>query len=227
MAYRHNDTLHKHKVREKKVRKFVFFTVFLAFIISAIIAGDYLWGRLTNKSVVSNISTSTVQSATVNIFRTPYYQFQADDSWSEVVDDEEEDTKYVYRSMNGPLVEHQLTVYVNDPNTKKYAATRVLPVELLKGRFKQVAELGSHCNSDVPEGQRLDELVLTYNQVTFNCNLDSNVFRVFVGVIGGTNEIEAIRPDGKTAVYTIIYDDLRYLPNGSQIDSIIETFQIR
>ncbi len=226
MAYRHDDALHKHRVRELKYRKFTFFTIAVFLLVVTVIIGDLVYSKFTESSVKSSVSNSTVQSATVNIFRTPYFQFQADESWSEVVESSKEN-KFVYISKNGSLVEHQLTVIVDSDEIEKFSATRILPVEVIKGRLSKVSDIDKHCNSELPEAERLGERIVTVSQVTFKCNLDSNVYRVFVGVIGGTNEISAIRPNGETSVYSIIYDDLRYLPGKNQINTIIDTFQIR
>jgi hypothetical protein len=119
-----------------------------------------------------------------------------------------------------------MTVYVNEKAPTKFSATRVYTAELDKGVFKKVSGPDSHCNSNT-EGLKNEPQIVTYNQVTFNCNLGSNTYRVFVGVLGGTNEVSAVRPNGEVATYTIIYDDLTFLPSANQINSIMSTFQIR
>lgn len=227
MAYRHNDALHKHRKREKKFRRLTFFVVLVVSLFTLGISIDWLVGKYYGReTVVSSVSTATVQSATINVFRTPFFQFQADDSWVEVPESSTEN-KFVYKSLNGPLIEHQLTFYVNEAAPAKMAATRLLPVEIVNGRFNKTAEIKEHCNTVLPEPKRLGVGIVSLEDVTFKCALDSNVYRVFVGAVGGTNEISIVRPNGETGVYTIVYDDLRYLPNANQIKTIIETLQVR
>ncbi len=224
--YHHHVSTHHRTKRAKKVRKLSFFLVVLTFLFVGVVSFDWIATKLrSSTSVVSVESNATVQSSTINIFRTPFFQFQADDSWSEVPEVSTE-TKFVYKSLNGPLVEHQLTVFVNEKAPAKFAATRVFTTELDKGLFKKVSGTEKHCNTD-EEGLKNEPKVVTFNQVTFNCDLGSNIFRVFVGIIGGTNEIAATRQNGETATYTIIYDDLTFLPSANQINSIMSTFQIR
>jgi hypothetical protein len=132
----------------------------------------------------------------------------------------------VYKSFNGPLVEHQLVVYVNETPPRDLAATRIFPVELNRGNFVKIDTVGDHCNS--VETDFLNEpMVVTYKQVQFLCDMGSSTYKVFVGVIGGTNSIEAIRPNGEQATYSIFYENLKFLPSPNQIDSIMSTFQVR
>lgn len=197
----------------------------LAVLVTLGIAGDLVWQKLrTADSVVSVASTSSVQSATINLFRTPYFQFQADRTWVEVPE-VSTPTKFIYRSSNGTLLEHQLTVYVNEHPPKKLAATHVYTVEVDKRKFNEVSGAERHCNSDT-EGLKNEPKVITFNQVTFNCDLGSSTFTAFVGLQGGTNEIPIVRPNGETATYAIIYDDVTFSPNANQINSIMKTFQV-
>ncbi|MCA9324404.1 hypothetical protein KC992_04880 [Candidatus Saccharibacteria bacterium] len=224
--YHHTVNAYHKSKRARRLKKFSIASVVLVFVISAGVGIDWLITKYRPQDSIQSVeSTATVQSSTINIFRNQYFQFQADRTWVEVPE-QSTDTKFVFSSLNGPLVEHQLTVYVNEPAPAKLAATRVLPVELNRGRFKQIASIDKHCNND-ESGLKNEPKVITFNQVTFNCDMGSNVYKVFVGIIGGTNSIAAIRPDGSTATYTIVYDDLRYIPSANQIESIVETFQIR
>lgn len=174
--------------------------------------------------MVSVESTSSVQSATINLFRTPYFQFQADRSWVEVPE-VSTPTKFIYRSSNGPLLEHQLTVYVNERPPAKLAATHVYTVALDGRKFSEVHPADKHCNSET-KGLNNEPKVITYNEVTFNCDLGSSTFSSFVGLQGGTNEMAITRPNGEQAVYSIVYDDLTFSPSPNQINSIMKTFQI-
>jgi hypothetical protein len=227
MVHRHNVTQHKYRVREQRFRKLTFFIIFIIVLASIIIAIDWFITRISEPTTRSNVSVTSVQSSAINVFRTPYYQFQADDSWVEVAETKSE-TKYVYRSIKGPLVEHQLTIYVNETAPQDFAATRILPVIVADdGTLKRQADLKKHCNDEVPPSERTGARIVTFLEVTFRCNLESNVYQVFIGEVGGTNAIKATRPNGEMATYTIIYDDLRYTPSPNQIFSTLQTFQIR
>jgi hypothetical protein len=195
-------------------------------LISLGIGIDWLIGRVrSNSTTVSTESTATVQSSTINIFRTPYFQFQADESWVEAPEASTQN-RFVYKSFKGPLVEHSLVVYVNEKPPAKLAATRIFTAELDKGLFKKISGPDRHCNSE-QQGLKNEPAIIMFNQVTFNCDLGSNTYKVFVGLISGTNVISALRPNGETATYAIVYDDLTFSPTSNQINSIMSTFQIR
>ena len=224
--YHHHVNLHHRLKRASRLKRFSKLVLAMFLIIVMVIGVDWVITNIrASKTVISKGSTASVQSSTINIFRTPYFQFQADRDWTESTE-ASTDTKFVYRSMDGPLVEHQLTVYVNEKPPAKLAATRVYTVELINGNFKQISNADQHCNSN-DTGLKNEPKIVTFNQVTFKCDMGSNVFRAFVGLIGGTNEITALRPNGQTATYAIVYDDLTFIPSTSQISSIMDTFQIR
>jgi hypothetical protein len=225
--YQHHVNTHHKAKKARRIKKISKFALVLLILISGGIGVDWLMSRLNLRKNEATFETqSSVRASKINIFRTPYFQFQADDSWAEVPEKNTEN-KFFYKRFNKQLVEHQLVVFVNQEPDDNYAATRVMAVELNNGLFTKISEPDRHCNNALAEGGGDGIKIVTFEQVTFKCNLDSETYRVFVGVIGGTNQIEAIRPNGEKATYTIIYDDVTFMPSAGQIDSIIDTFQIR
>jgi hypothetical protein len=224
--YHHQINTHHRVERARKVKKTTQLVVALFLLVSLGIGIDWLIGKInSDTTVVSNESTATVQSSTINLFRTPYFQFQADEKWVEAPEASTE-TRFVYKRLSGPLVEHNLVVYVNEKPPAKLAATRIFTAELDNGLFKKISGPDEHCNSQ-QEGLKNEPKIITYNQVTFNCDLGSATYKAFVGLIGGTNIITATRPNGETATYAIVYDDVTFSPTSNQINSIMSTFQIR
>lgn len=179
----------------------------------------------TDESTTS-APTSSYFAPSVKVFRTPYYQFQANESWKEVPS-ELTPNKYVYRSLRSTLIEHELTIYINQIPSN-LAATHVLPVNLKSSRELSPATVSAHCKESMtPQQIARDIATITKDKVTFSCNADSSVYSVIVGMIDGNTSINLQRPDGSNAVYTIYYRDLRAVPDSSAILPIISTFQSR
>ncbi len=175
-------------IRIRRARKTIHLVIVILFflLLALTYAGvDWLINRSKSNDVTpSDISSTFIRPSTTKLFRTEYFQFQTDNSWSKIPS-VSTSTKFVYRSYNGPLVEHQLVVFVNEALPSNFSATRVLPVEVIKGVFKKVAGVSEHCNNAIPKDKWSGPEVVTYRQVTFKCNVDSNEYTVFVGVIGG------------------------------------------
>lgn len=173
----------------------------------------------------SNVQTS-VQAPSIKVFRTAYFQFQAGDTWTEDAK-QTTDTTFVYRSYRGPLVEHDLTIYVNTDKTS-FDATRVQPVKLEPdGTFNLSEKISRHCRSVLPKAQQLEAQTIVFRDVRFRCDADDTIFAVLVGRIGGTPLMELLRPDGQAARYTIYYRDLTAGPTGRELTGIVNSFQTR
>ncbi len=175
--------------------------------------------------ITSGVRTSTFQSSS-KIFRSQYFQFQAEDNWDEDADATTK-TRFVYRAYRGPLIEQDLVIEIN-PVSALLDATHIQAVESSDiGAFSLSSPLSDHCDTDLPEADKDREQQMTLNEVTFLCDADDTIFDVLVGLKGGTPLMKLKRPDGTEATYTIYYRDLRALPTGSSIKGIIQSFQTR
>ena len=228
MAYRHNDTLHKHKKRETRFRKIAFFTSSIAIIAVSVISIDWVLSQLSNSNtVVSRENTTSVQSANVSVYRTEYFQFQAPEDWV-LVSSESTDKKFVYVKNNGALIVHRLVVYIDRPARDREAdfkITNVLPVEKgVLNNFDNIGTVSSHCNDSWPKELQRNPSRITHANVSFVCSPDAQQYNVVIGESGEDEEIEVTSTNGETFTMTMIYSDLTAYPNPGDIYNIVSSF---
>lgn len=229
--YKYNTSYH-HKSRRAR-RSTVLAAALLIVTVgaAAYIAIDTFIQSTKKQDVTSQPTYSSVQGASINLFRTEYFQFQADNNWKEIPT-ETTNGHYVYRSFKGPLVEHDIIIDVN--STKKEALSNVrtnhvMPVEIdSTGKLNVVNGAGDHCKTAVPKDvQKTVPLMVTQRQVTFACSPDSVLYEVKLGVVGGTTDMLIPRPDGTSAKYVVTYRNLKFTPDDSVLRNIVDTFQTR
>ncbi len=185
--------------------------------------------RNTDESSTSQ-KTNSVVSSKISIFKSPYFQFQANDGWAEVPT-ESSQNRFVYRSFRSGLLEQDLTIYVNQIPAD-LRPTIVFPVDIVKdndngARFKPNT-VSDHCGKTFTPDQHLKDVnIITLKNVTFACFGDINQYNVIVGKNGGETNVTLLRPDGSTAVYTMYYRDLRAVSGPTDINQIVASFQTR
>ena len=224
MRYHYQIDHHHQKSFIKRTSLFLIFVVIciLIFVGYAYIDRMNESSSNTEEKTTSNESDGYFASA-VSIIRSPYFQFQANKSWSQATSDSS-NSKFVYRSLRGSLIERELTIYVNDsPNL---SVTRVLPVNTKSTSELLPQTVSDHCGKLFPTKQQSIQSI-TMDRVTFNCQGDSIAYTVLAGLIRGNTQISLTRPDGQKANYTIYYSDVTATPSASQLNEIISTFQAR
>lgn len=191
---------------------------------------DYLRDRKVNtdESTTSQ-KTNTIVSAQISVFKSPYFQFQASNNWVEVPQ-ESTPNKFVYRSFRTTFLEHDLVIYVNQiPPETEIKPTRVLPIEIMSSHVNGfiTGEVSEPCGVSFDKNSVKDVQLIKFSNVSFLCYGKINQYNVIVGKVGGDTNINLLRPDGTTAVYTIYYRDLRAINSSIEIDQIISSFQTR
>ena len=166
----------------------------------------------------------------VNLFSSPYFQFQADDTWKEVTS-EETSTHFVYRSYKSTLVVRDIMFDVNRSKPEAVPlvrTTHIYPVTV-DGSGKLVSQGGAseHCNTLMPKNSPQVPTSVVQHQVSFICNPDAVIYQVVVGLIGGSTNISIPRPSGGNATYTITYRDLTINSTDAALRTILDTFQTR
>lgn len=223
--YQHDYHHRRHRVVKRVKWFFVGLLISSPIIVAILFFTVPFFIKQETPAVTSNVQTS-VQAPSIKIFRTPYFQFQAGKTWSEDAK-ETSANKYVYRSYRGPLIDHDLTIYINPPS-QVLNATRIQPVEpQADGTFKVPEGISTHCQTALPEAEKKQEVSVTFKGVTFVCDGDDTLFDVLVGKVNGTPLMELIRPDGSTANYIIVYRDLTAEATGRELKEIVESFQTR
>lgn len=229
MAYRHNDTLHKHKKRETRFRKIAFFTTTLVGIIVMVIAVDWVLSQLSSSNtVVSRENTTSVQAANISVYRTEYFQFQAPEDWV-LVSSESTDKKFVYVKNSGPLIVSRFVVYVDRlarDREADFKITNVLPVEKgVLNNFDNIGKVSGHCSESWPkEIIGRDPARITHENISFVCSPDSQQYNVVIGEADGDEEIELTSTDGENFSLTMVYSDLTAYPNPGDIYNIVSSF---
>lgn len=205
----------------------------LGLLIVVLIAGGVLYYlkyvRDDNVNTVERTTSETTTSVvapSISIFKTPYYQFQAANSWVEVPN-ESNASKFVYRSLRSNLIEHELIIYVNQIPAN-LSANRVLPVMLKNDNTElEPTVVSDHCLKAVGGNPSMNDTDILISGVRLRCDSDSTNYTVMVGLKDGDTVLKMIRPDGTQAGYTIYYTNLRAIPEGSVLTDIVRTFQTR
>lgn len=179
----------------------------------------------TEASTTSQKTTSYV-APSISIFKSPFFQFQASNTWVEVPT-ESTPNKFLYRSLRNGLIEHELTVYVNQiPSNLQ--PTRVLPVVTTNGTTLEKKDVSEPCGSALSKDAQIKDVqTVSVKGVTFTCYGKISAYNVIVGRVGGDTNVTLRRPDNTTAVYGIYYRDLRATQGSIEIDQIVSTFQTR
>ena len=228
--YKYNTSYHNKSKRARHVGVFaIVFSVVVVAGVGAVVA-EIVLQKLRKQTPVSQATYSSVQGSSINLFRTEYYQFQTDNSWREVPS-ETKKNHFVYASYKGPLVEHDLTIDINDTTKIPDALSRttnIMPVQIeANGRLTIVAGVGEHCKNALPKNTPNLPIWVTQKQVKFLCTPDAVLYQVQVGVIGGGTSMKITRPDGSKASYSITYRNLRFTPDDNMLRQLIDGFQAR
>jgi hypothetical protein len=227
--YEYQRSYYHKRLKARKVRLVAMvFAMGLVLFFAFLIYDRFKQKPIEDKKPESTTSVSANEGAQVRLFTTEFFQFQADNKWVEIPEASTKN-KFVFKAKNGPLVEHQLAVYVNEiPPPSEYFGTRLVAVDVLpEGRLTNIDSVSEHCKKAAPAGAKNEPLLLKFLDVKINCNVGGTNYRVLVGVRNGTNSIEMKRPNGENATYTLVYDDVTANPSGNQIGYILPTFQTR
>jgi len=228
--YKYNKSYY-HKSKHAKRTTALAIVASVVFLGAAGYIGYDVYRQLTRKDTpVSREVFSSVQGASINLFRTEYFQFQADKAWQEVPS-ETKPGHFVYRAFNGPLVEHDIVIDVNSKDNEILAlakTNRVVSVDIQSnGRLGIVDASDDHCKTHLPKDTPNTPLRVTQKQVSFICSPDSVLFQAQIGVVGGSTNMPITRPDGSKATYRITYRNLKFTPDMSVLRNILDTFQAR
>ncbi len=228
MKYHHNFNDRKRRRFIHRIEFFVGLIVLLLVVVGVVMYILSTNDEAANQSEQSSSSASTTAyyAANVQVFRTPYFQFQADRTWSEALN-ESKNGKYVYRSLSNSLIKHEFVVYVGRSAPSSIPVTHVLPVTIVNENSLKGDVVSDHCSKALPAGQKGGIRTLTYQGVTFDCFADNTQFNVIVGQIGGTPKLSLLRPEGVKETYTIYYSNVTATPEPSQLQQIIASFQTR
>ena len=180
----------------------------------------------TPESTTSSVTVSTV-APEVNIFRSPFFQFQAPGTWLEVKN-ESTANKFVYRGIRSGLIEHQMDIYVSQiPSNLE--SNRVLPVQFVKSNTElSVSDsVSEHCIKANDNKPTIERLTVTLKEVSFRCDADSRDYTVFIGEKTGDTLLNLVRPNGVNENYVIYYRNLTAAPDTKELVEIIDTFQTR
>lgn len=228
--YKYDKSYHH---RSRKAHRRVVLAVFVSTIVVGImgyIGYDIINQYLNKQAPVSRSNLSSVQGDSVNLFTTPYFQFQADDSWKEVIS-EQKDGHYVFRSYKNTLVVRDVTFDVNKKDAVAIPlvrTTHLYPVTVdPSGNLIPQGGAGDHCNTLMPKNSPKVPTLVKQRQVSFVCTPDAILYQAIVGVIGGGTSIQIPRPNGGSANYTITYRDLTITPTDAPLKGIVSSFQSR
>jgi hypothetical protein len=227
MAYLHSRQIHKKQKRSKKAQKLSLVIVVTILVVAFAIIADNFFNRTQSSSVVSTGTQSRVESASISIFRTPYFQFQTDQSWREVTD-QDNPNKFVYRSYDANLVLNQFIVEIDDIASialDNVNVTRVIPIRIEGSRLAAPFGISEHCETLVRKGKRSQSRI-SFNESEFPCTPDGSSFVVVASMIGGNEIFSHTASDGTSHSYRLTFQDSTFTPRGRALRGIIDSFQL-
>lgn len=224
--YQHSHSYHHQTRFITRVRKIIIITI-LVFVLAVIIVLIDSWreGRQATTPADPSQETSATFQPSFQVFTSDYFQFQAGRDWKHIAN-ESSNTRFVYRSFRGALVERNMTVAIN-PTTSPEPTTRVLPVQLSLDNQLLPKQVSKHCRQSLPGNGPLLPQAAEMGGVRFLCNPDGTDYSVQVGMIGGSAPMLITRPNGQSATYSVTYQDVTAHPNDKELQEILKTFQIR
>ncbi len=230
MAYKHSVHTHKKGKQARRFRVVALSLVALAGLFCAYVAYDwYSQSNSTSDTVVTNEVVSSVQSAKISVYRSPYFQFQAPDSWVAVADQSRDDV-YTYVKNHKSLVQERLVVYVDRSDIERESdqkITHVLPVEIgQNGAFENVGQVSSHCDGSWPDGLKRNPSRIVHEDVSFVCSIGSKQYNVVFGERGDDENMTVTLRDGSEVTLTVVFSNLTAYPSPGDVYSIARSFSI-
>ncbi len=157
--------------------------------------------------------------------RTPYFSFEADNSWSFIEQESSADT-FVYRSSKKNIVSRDLRVYVNHLPQNQFV-TYVLPLEADGDQFSFEA-VSDHCRDylkDKIQPGNNNPIEASVESVNIKCQIDSKDTKVGTGQKDGGYLTQLTSESGKSNKYFIVYRDLEFTPRLSIFTNIVSSFR--
>lgn len=237
MPYKHTVNFHHRSSRARKVKKIAVTAVVLCSLLIIGISADWFINKINGEATVVSESTVTaVQSAQVSVLKTGYFQFQAPNDWV-LLNNEQNDSKFVYVKKDRTLITHMLIIYVNrqgDFGNTDHRLTYVLPVVIddSNKNFLEVGKISEHCKESWPSNLMKNPTEILHAEVKFKCVPDSEEFNVLVGKINGDANLVFNHKDESTGAIStvnlnIIYSDLTATPSEGDLESIISSFSVQ
>lgn len=193
----------------------------------------YIWidaNILAKRSSQSNPTTlkNYGYEAPTDVFTTPYFEFEAPDSW-DFMDKVSTRYKFVYHNIRNKLVRGVITIYVDTAPDEEHArAPRLLPATIDKDfQLHPDTTVSEHCNKTAPGKDRVGESVFKFKGITFPCDNDATWYSVLVGLKGKSTMMKIKRPNGKEATYVINYYNSSSELNGREFLDALQNFKIR
>lgn len=226
---KYNNHLNYGNRKKLLLRLRIIYAMIALFLFVAVIY--FFVGYLHDQKTASNQSsesekTSSFIAPSINIFKTPFYQFQAPKSWSEIPN-ESNSSRFVYRSIKSNLIGQELDIYV-DQIPANLEATRVLPANFVSGNTGLNPTIVSeHCIKALNGQSSSAPVDVNFMGVKFRCDSDNTNYSVLVGQVGDDSVLNMIRPEGTKVAYTIYYTNLGSIPDSSELIQMIKSFQTR
>lgn len=225
--YYHGSSYHQQRRYIKKVKRLI-----IALLVILLLVGLVLFVDARKETKQAATPSTPTQETSVSyvpssqIFRTQYFQFQPDKSWKQL-QNESTGNRFVYRSFRGTLVEHELTIYINEAAANLPEAAHVLPVEPGPNNQLVAGKVSDNCRKAVSPNNKQTSVMVTFSDVRFLCHPDSNNYMVTVGLKNGEAPMKLKRAAGSTATYGIIYRNVTANPDAYELQHILNTFQTR
>jgi hypothetical protein len=205
-------------------------------LLSLIVVGGFFAYDAINQNKQSNIPSAESKAETsfidanIQLVTNSYYQFQSPKAWKAIAN-ESRSNHFLYRQYNGPLLEQELVIDINQETEvplTQVQITRVLPVNVsASGKLTPDGSVSPHCEEVIKPKKSGYALSTTFKNVNFDCNPSTSNYFVVVGLVGGSDSMMLPRPNGSKARYNITYKNLTAQPSIGDLDNIIETFETR
>lgn len=229
MAYKHNDALHKHQKRVRRLRIFTLIFVMIIGIGSIVVAVDWILNNISNtETVVSSENTKSVQAANISVFRTEYFSFQATDDWV-LIDQQSSDNVFTYLKNADSTVDQRMVFYVNLPETTRVNQniSRLLPIEISSsGDFIPIGSVSDHCDTSWPTDLKRNPNRIEHQGISMECTPNTQEYNIILGQYEKSDRIEVTRSSGESMTLTIVYSDLTAYPTPGDLYNIVSSLRI-
>lgn len=218
------------KIHKRNPRRVFRRRLFLTSAALALVGlGVFLLTRDLQKNIAAKPTSTVVQSEvseSIQTFKSPYFEFADKGNW---VYSERDSTpkEFVYYKYRGAMIEHRLTVHVNEtPISLHLASTHVLPVKIINHNRLEADVVAGPCVQAYKKDDLRNIKEVAIQAATMLCDPQSPLFTVVLAEVNGSYNLGFRQSNGQPVKMVITYQDMRLDTDGLTVKQIAETFKV-
>jgi hypothetical protein len=216
---------HRHHPRAVFRRRLLLVIFVLALIGLAVFGLTYDLQNEEPQAVKSSVTKSEIKEST-QTFKSPYFQFSDYGNWVYSKTDSSE-KEFVYYKYRGLIIEHRLTIHVDQTPIALYlATTRVLPVRMVNHNRLEPVTVAGPCVGSYAKDELHNVKPVTIEGATMLCDPESPLYTVVLSEIDGDYNLKFRKSNGLPIQLVVTYQDMRLDHGPETINQIAKTLQI-